>query len=182
MKNLGDAFRAIAGSSLFATYPGADDAAWRRWCILRSGSQRTFELNLRRVRPELRNPNRIADSILTYSSGEPQGIGDAFGSAIFPMAARKQTAPEEELARNRKCPTGSGPLSPEDLRLCSGQSAAVLANRTLSHGGGLGRKVPRAKRTRIRKRFEIKLQPSARGADSYFASMVAQCSKPTIDL
>ena len=116
-----------------------------------------LELNLRRVRPELRNPNRTADSILTYSSGEPQGIGDAFGSAIFPMAARKQTAPEEELARNRKCPTGSGPLSPEDLRLCSGQSAAVFANRTLSHGEGLGRKVPRAKRTRIRERFEIKL-------------------------
>ena len=86
-----------------------------------------LELNLRRVRPELRNPNRTADSILTYSSGEPQGIGDAFGSAIFPMAARKQTAPEEELARNRKCPTGSGPLSPQDLRLCSGQSAAVFA-------------------------------------------------------
>ena len=127
MKNLRDAFRAIAGSSLFATYPSVDDAAWRRWCILRSGAQRTFELNLRRVRPELRNPNRIADSILTYSSGEPQGIGDAFGSAIFPMAARKQTAPEEELARNRKCPTGSGPLSPQDLRLCSGQSAAVFA-------------------------------------------------------
>ena len=39
-----------------------------------------LELNLRRVRPELRNPNRTADSILTYSSGEPQGIGDAFGS------------------------------------------------------------------------------------------------------
>ena len=116
-----------------------------------------LELNLRRVRPELRNPNRTAASILTYSSGEPQGIGDALGPLYFPWRRGSRQLLKEELARNRKCPTGSGPLSPEDLRLCSGQSAAVLTNRTLSHGGGLGRKVPRAKRTRIRKRFEIKL-------------------------
>ena len=131
-----------------------------------------LELNLRRVRPELRNPNRTAASILTYSSGEPQGIGDALGPLYFPWRRGSRQLLEVELARNWKCPTGSGPFSPQD---CS-------QNRTLSHGGGLGRKVPRAKRTRIRKRFEIKLQPSARGADSYFASMVAQCSKPTIDL
>ena len=157
MKNLGDAFRAIAGSSLFATYPGADDAAWRRWCILRSGSQRTFELNLRRVRPELRNPNRIADSILTYSSGESQGIGTLLGPLYFPWRRGSRQLLKEELARNRKCPTGSGPLSPQDLRLCSGQSAAVFAKSNAIARWGLRQKVPRAKRTRIRKRFEIKL-------------------------
>jgi len=86
-----------------------------------------LELNLRRVRPELRNPNRTAASILTYSSGEPQGIGDALGPLYFPWRRGSRQLLKEELARNRKCPTGSGPLSPQDLRLCSGQSAAVFA-------------------------------------------------------
>ena len=142
-----------------------------------------LELNLRRVRPELRNPNRTAASILTYSSGEPQGIGDALGPLYFPWRRGSRQLREEELARNRKCPTGSGPLSPQDLRLKGfrsitadpvaafsphgrAMSGAIRApasllqcsqNRTLPHGGGLERKVPRAKRTRIRKRFEIKL-------------------------